>query len=245
MPLTGHLKELRNRGIVCAVVLFAAAVLGLSRAQYMVDRLLDIGSAYGYRFVYISPQELLLEYFSIAFVFAVCVSLPVILYELYAFAGPGLSRSEKRLFLMAMLFGLVFACIGVLFAYKIVMPFMLRFLIGVGSGSAVEASVSVQNYVSFLLTIFIIFAAVFELPVVSVLLTQLGIIRVAWMKKFRRVVIVVIFFAAAVITPPDVTSQIMVAIPMIVLYELSIILCTAADKMRSPKEEQDSSISPE
>jgi sec-independent protein translocase protein TatC len=112
------------------------------------------------------------------------------------------------------------------------LPFMLYFLIDISNGSDISASISVQNYISFLLTIFMIFGVVFELPVVSVLLTQLGLLKVEWMKKGRRVVIVVIFFLAAVITPPDIVSQIMVGIPMIGLYELSIIICTFLNKFR-------------
>ena len=235
MPLSGHLKELRTRLLICLAVLLAAAVFGLSRAEGIVQQLLKMGEVYGYSFVYISPQELLLEYFSVAFVFAFCVTLPVLLYEIYAFAGPGLSDKEKRYFLFAILFGTLFAAIGVLFAGRIVLPFMLHFLIGIGSGSGITATISVQNYVSFLLTVFIIFALIFELPVVSVLLTQLGIIRIEWMKRFRRIVIVLIFVVAALITPPDITSQIMVAIPMLVLYELSIFLCSLAAKMKKQK----------
>jgi sec-independent protein translocase protein TatC len=85
------------------------------------------------------------------------------------------------------------------------------------------------------MTIFLIFGIVFELPVVSVLLTQMGLLKPEWMKKGTRVVIVVIFVVAALITPPDIVSQIMVAIPMIGLYELSILLCTICQKLRGAK----------
>ncbi len=86
------------------------------------------------------------------------------------------------------------------------------------------------------MTVFIVFGAMFELPVLSVLLTQTGLLRIKWMVKGRRVVIVAIFVAAALITPPDIVSQIMVAIPMLALYELSILLCRLFEKFRRPKE---------
>jgi sec-independent protein translocase protein TatC len=89
------------------------------------------------------------------------------------------------------------------------------------------------------MTIFLIFGFVFELPVVTVLMTQLGILKVEWMKKGRRVVIVVIFVVAALITPPDIFSQVMVAIPIMALYELSIILCTIIQKMRGKKPQEE------
>ena len=235
MPLTGHLRELRNRVLVCVAVWLAAFLVMLSRAAKLVDFFLSIGEETGYRFVYISPQELLLEYFQTAFVFAVLAALPVILFEIWAFAAPGLTKKEKGGFLAVIVFGAVFAALGVFFAYKVMMPFMLQFLSSLDAGTGIEASISVQNYVSFLLSIFIIFAVVFELPVVSCSLTALGVLKAEWMKKGRKVMIVVIFFVAAVITPPDVTSQVMVAVPMIVLFEISIVLCSLIEKTKRKK----------
>ena len=109
---------------------------------------------------------------------------------------------------------------------------MLEFLISLSSGSSVSATVSVQSYISFLMTVFMVFGFIFELPMVSVLLTQMGFLKAEWMKKGRKIVIVGIFFIAAVITPPDVVSQVMVAVPMLVLYELSIVLCMLCQRLK-------------
>ncbi len=114
---------------------------------------------------------------------------------------------------------------------------MLHFLIGISAGSEITASISVQNYITFLLTIFMIFGIVFELPVISVLLTQMRLLKVEWMKKGRRVIIIVIFVVAALITPPDIVSQVMVAIPMVGLYEISIIICSILMKFRKKDDE--------
>lgn len=240
MALSGHLKELRNRLMVCVVCLVVVFTVCLYFAADIVKLLTDIGRAYGYRYVYLSPQELLMEHFGVALVAAVCVTLPVILYQVWAFIRPGLKARENILSVLAMSFGLVCFVGGVYFAYKLMLPFMLEFLIGIREGSGIAASISVHNYISFLLTIFVIFGIVFELPVVSVLLTQLGLVKVEWMKKARKVVIVIIFFVAAVITPPDIVSQIMVAVPMMLLYQFSIILCWALMKFRrkEPEEEE-------
>jgi sec-independent protein translocase protein TatC len=232
MTLSGHLRELRNRVLVCLILLFVAIVVILNYAPDLVELLLDIGKKYGYSFIYISPQELLIQYFSMSLILGVCVTLPMIFYQIWAFIRPGLKKNENLFFLLAMIFGLICFCIGVYFAYRIMLPFMLHFLISLSTGSGVTASISVQNYMTFLMTLFLIFGIVFELPVVSVLLTQMGLLKVEWMKKGRRVVIVVIFVIAALITPPDIVSQIMVAIPMIALYELSIILCTICQKLK-------------
>ena len=235
MPLSGHLRELRNRICVCAVVFLVFTIIGINHAQALVQILLDMGEQYNYHFVYISPQELLMEYFSVAFIFAFLVTLPVLLYEIYAFASPGMSKREKLYFILALVLGTLCAAIGILFAYKIMLPFMLYFLISVGVGSKVQASISVQNYVSFLMTIFIIFSVIFELPVVSVLLTSLGILKSKWLRDGRKYIIVLIFIIAAIITPPDITSQIMVAVPMIVLFEISIAVSGLVEKLKKRK----------
>lgn len=244
MSLSGHLKELRNRLFVCIFLLLAAILAGLGQAPRFVALLLDIGKQYHYHFIYISPQELLLQYFFVALVGGICVTLPVTAYQIWAFVRPGLKKGENLFFFFAMLFGMVCFGAGIYFAYRVMLPFMLEFLISLSSGSGVTASISVQNYINFLMTIFIIFGLVFELPVVSVLLTQMGLLKVHWMKKGRRVVIVAIFFVAAVITPPDVVSQIMVAIPMLILYEISIILCTLCQtlKNRAQKKKEKASV---
>jgi sec-independent protein translocase protein TatC len=237
MSLSGHLRELRNRVVICVVCLIVFFLLGLHYAPDFVNLLTGIGKTYGYEYVYISPQELLMQYFSVALLLSVIVTLPVILYHIWAFIQPGLRKNENSLFLAALFFGLICFCLGIIFAYKVMLPFMLRFLINVSIGSDITASISVQNYITFLLTIFMIFGVVFELPVVSVLLTQMGLLKVSWMKKGTRVVIIIIFLISAFITPPDVVSQVMVAIPMIGLYELSIVISSILLRFRRKKPE--------
>lgn len=233
MALSGHLRELRNRLIFCIVCLVISFLVGLHFAPNLVILLTDIGKTFGYSYVYIAPQELLMQYFSIAMLTGVCITFPVILYHIWAFVQPGLKRNENILFLSAMIFGLLCFIVGITFAYQIMLPFMLRFLMGISMGSGITPSISVQNYISFLLTIFMIFGIVFELPVLAVSLTQMGLLKVQWMKKVRRVVIVVIFFLSAIITPPDIVSQVMVAIPIMGLYELSIILSSLVQNLTS------------
>ncbi len=242
MSLSGHLKELRNRIVVCVAVLVLGFAACLSVAGKLVTALTDLGTAYQYQYVYIAPQELLLVYFNLALIGAVVLTFPVLAYEAYAFCSPGLTRKERTGIALALLAGTVFFLLGVAFARFISMPFMLRFLIGFTTEVDVSASISIQEYVSFLMTVFVIFGAVFELPVISVLLTSLGVLRADWLRRGRRVMIVMIFLLAAIITPPDIVSQIMVALPMIALYELSIFLSalvSKAKKNRPADEEED------
>lgn len=238
MSLTGHLKELRNRVVVSLVVLIAGMIFCFSYAERVVTMLTDIGVQFGYEFVYIRPQELLLVYFSISLIGALVIALPVIAYEIFAFCGPGLKKREKAFLLLAMIFGTIFFGLGVLFVYKIMMPFMLRFLISFSHQVIVSASISIQEYMTFMMSVFLIFGVIFELPVLSVILTGLGLIKPVWLIKARKVMIVVIFFMAAIFTPPDIVSQIMVAIPIILLYELSIILSRICYRFKRKEKEK-------
>ena len=169
-------------------------------------------------------------YLSVALAAALAAVFPLLGYHIYAFCSPGLKSGEKFFILGTLFFGTACFCAGVLFAYFISVPFMLRFLIQFTAQVNVSASISIHEYVSFLLTVFIVFGAIFELPVASVLLTLLGVLKAQWMVKARKAMIVIIFIVAAVITPPDVASQVMVAVPMMGLYELSIVLCRLVGK---------------
>ena len=229
MPLTGHLKELRNRIAVTVVVLLVSFVIFVAFAEKLVKILTDLGSGSGYQFVFIAPQELILQYFRVAFTASLCVCLPLILYQIWAFARPGMTKTEDRAVLLSLIFGLGCFVVGVLFAYKVTIPIMLYFLINVGS-KYITASISVESYISFVLSVFVIFGCVFEMPMLTSLLARFGILKPAIMKKGRKYAIVMIFLVAAIITPPDIFSQVMVALPMILLYEISLLLVGVISK---------------
>ncbi len=232
MSLSGHLRELRNRILVCVLLLLAVFALCLSFAPRIVTLLTDMGKRFDYVYVYIAPQELFLVYMNVALVGAVVVCFPVLAYQVYAFCSPGLSGKERTYISGALIAGALCFLLGVAFAYFISLPFMLRFLIQFTGEVDVSASISIQSYISFLLTVFVIFGLVFELPVVTVLLTGLGIVKAEWLARGRKVMVVIIFVLAAIITPPDIVSQIMVAVPMLALYELSIVLSRLVGKSK-------------
>ena len=239
MSLSGHLRELRNRIIVVLAVFLAGVVVCFSSASPIVELLTGLGEQFGYQFVYIRPQELLVVYFTISLLGAFVLALPVTAYEVFSFCSPGLRQIEKSMMLLGMIFGTVFFVVGVLFAYFITVPFMLRFLITFSTDVAVTASISIEEYMSFLLTVFTIFGVIFELPVLSVILTALGVVKPSWLANARRVRIVAIFFVAAIITPPDIVSQIMVASPIIALYEFSILLRRLVYRAKKKKAEEE------
>ena len=232
MSLSGHLRELRNRILICVILLVVVFGVCLSFAPHIVTALTNMGQRYNYVYVYIAPQELFLVYMNVALVGAVVVCFPVLAYQIYAFCSPGLSGKERGYISGSLVAGGLCFLAGVAFAYFISLPFMLRFLIQFTGEVDVSASISIQQYVSFLLTVFVIFGLVFELPVVSVLLTGLGLVRAEWLVKGRKVMVVIIFVLAAIITPPDIVSQVMVAVPMLALYEISIALSRVVGKAK-------------
>ena len=237
MTLTGHLKELRNRLIICAAV-FVVGVIGfLAISDKLIDLLTAMAMNANYTFVFLAPQEKLMQYFRVSLIAAVIVTIPVALYQVYAFAKPGLKRSESFFFRLVLLFGLALFCVGVLFAYKLMMPFMLRFLsTGIEGAEYIQTTTSIESYVNLCLTMFIIFGCVFEMPLITIILSKMGIINPQLLKQVRGVAIVIIFFIAAVVTPPDIVSQCMVAVPMVLLYFISIFLSGIFYK---PKEDDD------
>lgn len=238
MTLTGHLKELRNRLIVCAVVFVVAVVVTLSYADRLIDLLTAMGQGF-YTFVSIAPQEKLMQYFRVSLLAAVVVTVPVALYQVYAFAKPGLKKSETFFLKLVILLGLALFVVGVMFAYKLMMPFMLQFLsTGIEGADYIQTTTSIESYVSLCLTMFIIFGCVFEMPLVTIILAKMGIANPQLMKKGRGIAIVLIFFVAAVVTPPDIVSQCMVAIPMVLLYFVSTFLSGIFYKPRSEEGEE-------
>ena len=135
--------------------------------------------------------------------------------------------------------GLGLFVVGVLFAYFVSLPFMLNFMATLEGADYIVQTTSIASYVSFCITIFLIFGAVFEMPLVVVVLSRMGIVSPTLMKNARGIMIVLIFFVAAVITPPDIVSQTMVALPMCILYMVSTALCKIFYKKHEEAEEAD------
>ena len=231
MTLTGHLKELRNRLIICAVVFVVSVVITLMYADRLIDLLTAMGQGY-YTFVSIAPQEKLMQYFRVSLLAAFVITVPVALYQIYAFAKPGLKKSETFFLKLVILLGLALFCVGVLFAYKLMMPF-------IEGAEYIQTTTSIESYVNLCLTMFVIFGCVFEMPLVTIILSKMGIIYPELLKKVRGVAIVCIFLVAAVVTPPDIVSQCMVAGPMVLLYFISIFLSGIFYKPKSDHEDDD------
>lgn len=223
MTLVGHLRELRNRILLILFIILLAFTVSYNYIEVIMAKLIDL--APGYEFIYIAPSELFMQQMKVSLIAGVIVASPFILYELWAFIHPGLKQREKNIILFSLIFGFFSFLIGCLFAYFLVIPNMLVFFRTVTDQHIVQASVTIEKFIGFVLSILVTFGVVFEIPVLISLLTQLGVLKPEWLVKGRRMIIVGIFILSAVITPTtDIMNMLVMAVPMLFLFEVSILL---------------------
>ncbi|MCS7307390.1 MAG: twin-arginine translocase subunit TatC [Aquificaceae bacterium] len=226
MPLTEHLRELRSR-LIKSIIAF---LLGTGVAFYFASIIFEIlkepvrRSYPKVELVTLSPTEPLFILLKISIVFGFILSSPVILYQIWRFVEPALYPKEKRLVFPITFFSIALFLTGGAFSYFLALPMALRFLLGIGL-SQLQATpfLSVNLYISFLLKMIVGFGLAFELPVVIFLLQRAGIVTEQQLKAFRKYFIVIAFVVGALIAP-DVTTQVLMAIPLILLYELSLLV---------------------
>ncbi len=229
LTLVEHLTELRNRIIYMAVALVAAILISYSFSEILVTDM--IGIVPEISFVFISPAELLLSYIKIAVILGLAVSSPFLIIQIWLFISPGLEKKERRTIIFSLLFGGVFFILGAVFAYMIVLPLILEFFMGF-QVEGIEEMISFNSYLSLVVNTVLSFGLIFELPSIMVIMTRFGIVRVSFLRKNRKYIILVIFVVAAVLTPPDVISQTLLALPMILLFELGIFLSRIVERKK-------------
>lgn len=238
MPLTGHLDELRRRIIYCVIVVLVCvivafifhdrvfAVLMRPLAGTRVDKLTTLG-----------VTEAFMQILKVSIYAGLVVSLPFMLYQFWAFVMPALYEREKRSVLPYTAATTVLFLGGVVFAYFVVLPVGLKFLIGYG-GEAFNQLLQAERYITFVVTFMLAFGVVFELPVVMLLLAWAGLVGYKSMRKVRRYAIVIEAVVAMILTPSqDPLSMALMLIPLILLYEVGIWLARMVAKRRAKREE--------
>ena len=221
MTFFEHLGELRKRLIIASVALLAASFAAFGFADRIAHFLMLPVS--GMTFVYLSPSELFISYTKLALCCGVIIALPVIAYELWAFVQPALKRRERRMLAAAFSAGGFFFAGGAAFAFYVVLPMSIRFFLSYSLPNT-QPMFTISNYFSFVFELALSFGAAFELPLVCALLGALGIISHQMLSKGRRFAVLAILIVAAILSPPDVVSQVLLALPMLGLYELSILV---------------------
>jgi sec-independent protein translocase protein TatC len=223
MPFLDHLEELRWRILKSLLAVFILTILCFSFSDFLLEILLYPGQQVKppIQLQVLKIQTKFNIKLEISLLAGIIFSLPVILYQLWKFIAPGLLKNEKRtLPIISFAVALCFF-VGIIFAYFIIIPYTINFLIKMGPVD-VENNIALDFYIGFILRVLAVFGIVFELPTLSFLLTKLGLLTPFIMRKYRRYAIVGTFIIGAILTPPDPISQILLALPLIILYEVSI-----------------------
>ncbi|MBX5464272.1 MAG: twin-arginine translocase subunit TatC [Clostridia bacterium] len=226
-----HLEELRRRLVIAILAAVAGAVGGWFVAPAGVSFLLRPARALHVQMIYLTPSELFWVYLRVGVIVGLVAVSPVILYQLGAFVWPGLRPQERRMVLLIFPAVVVLFLAGSAFAYFVVIPYVLRFFLGL-SFPGVRPTLSVQSVLGFILNLVWPFGLVFEWPAAVAGLAGIGLVTAQQLARLRRYAILLIFIVAAIITPPDPISQIVTAIPMLGLYEASVWIARLVGRRR-------------
>lgn len=225
LPFTAHLEELRKRLIVCFIAVGAGFILSYGFKErlfeILVHPLVKVLKE-GEKLIYTGLPEAFFTYLKVAFLTSIIVASPILLYEFWMFVAPGLYKKERRLLGPIVLLSSLFFIGGALFGYFFVFPWGFKFFLAFAT-DIIRPLPSMREYFGFSAKLLLAFGLVFELPLVLTFMAKLGIISVEFLKKNRKYAILIFFTVAAILTPPDVITQIMMAIPLMILYEVSII----------------------
>lgn len=226
-PLRDHLQEFRKRLIICLVVVATAA---LACYNY-VDDIIALLSGPAGKLYFMNPSEVFFTYMEIALYAGILFTLPVLLYEVWAFVAPALWPEERRAVLVILPTAVILFYVGLVFAYYLVIPAAVTFFMGFAT-QTLQPMFSLESYLSFILALTLPFGFIFELPLIVVFLAKIGLVTGDFLKGKRKILIVIAFIFAAVVSPTtDIFTQTMIAVPLIVLYEISLfIVCKVMRK---------------
>ena len=225
LPFTGHLDELRRRLIAC----FIAVAIGFAACYAFKERMFEIlvaplssVMAEGDTLIFTGLPEAFFTYLKVALLGGIMLAAPVLFYQFWMFVSPGLYRREKKILFPIVVLSSFFFVGGALFGYFIVFPWGFKFFLGFAT-EHIRPMPSMKEYLSFSSKLLIAFGLVFELPLVLTFMARLGLVSVEFLKKNRKYALLLFFAGAAILTPPDVVTQIMMALPLMLLYEVSIV----------------------
>ena len=243
--ISEHLLELRSRIIKSLIFFLLAFIISYINADKIYDFLLQpyvkaLGSdgVANKRLIFTALQETFVTYLKLSFFSALFFSFPIFLIQIWKFIAPGLYSNEKKAILPFMIATPVLFLLGAFLAYQFIMPLAIKFFLSFESLTSqtsmpIQLEAKVSEYLSLIMIFMIAFGLSFELPVLLILLATVGFVDSKYLSERRRYIIVIIFIVAAIITPPDPVSQIGLAIPLMLLYEISILIIKYLEKNKN------------
>ncbi len=244
---TSHFVELRNRLLNSLIFIFASFIVSYIFAEQIYNFLVEpYASAVkddqnSRRLIFTALHETFITYIKVAFFAAIFLGSPILLIQIYKFIAPGLYKNEKRAILPYLISTPILFLLGGTLVYYLVMPLAIKFFLSfetLGSSNSlpIQLEAKVNEYLSLIMRLIFAFGISFQLPVLLNLLARIGVVNSNYLKNRRRYVVVIIFAVAAILTPPDPITQIGLAIPLLLLYELSILTVKFTEKKKEEVE---------
>lgn len=224
MSLADHLSELRIRLIWILGSFVLAMIIGFLAAEPVVEHIKQDPIAVNVSWHVFGLSDALRIYMQVAFIIALVITLPLILYHLLRFVSPGLMEEEKKAIATYIPFSFILLIIGIMFGYYFLFPMIIGFMSGFSAMLGAHETYGLTQYFQFLFNLILPISLLFELPVIILFLTSIRIVNPPLLIKFRKYAIFLAVVIAAAITPPDFVSNIVVTIPVLILYEISILL---------------------
>lgn len=224
-----HLKDLRKRFILSAIAYLVCSGVCFAFAARIRNILRSFGG--DVELIYISPSEALLTDFKVALLAGLFVALPFILYQAWMFVAPGLHRHEKKYIILLVFVSLILFVSGAAFAFGVVLPLAMSFFQGF-EAPGLSPMFTYDRYIGFVGTLTLIFGLVFQLPLVMTFMAYIGLVSPAGLQRQRKLALLLVVASAALLTPPDFVSQILMAVPLVILYEISILLAKVVHRRR-------------
>lgn len=239
-PFTSHLDELRKRIIICIV----AVAVGFFGSYFFAEQIFDIlikplqaELPPDSMFIFTGLPEAFFVYLKLSLFGGILLASPVLLWEVWCFVAPGLYDQEKKYVYPFVIFSTLLFATGVSFGYFVVFPIAFKFFMGYSS-EIIKPLPSIKEYLNFSCKLLFAFGVVFELPLFTLFLAKIGLVNEKMLRSKRKFAILGIFAVAAILTPPDVVSQILMAIPLLVLYEISILVAKYFGRKEEEEEEE-------